>query len=153
MFFNIIWGKECENKTRADFYQWCPASEQQAMGTNGKTGNFVKLEISFKHKGGKVKHKYSHCEYGQTLGQVAQRGVGVSLLGDTETRWSWPWQSAAADPAWPPEMRKTFSHCLVLWFHDLLRILIYSIHCTKKLWDIKCFWWLLFRLMLYCSMK
>lgn len=55
------------------------------MGTNGKTGNVKILEISFKHKGEKVKTKHFVCECDQTLGYVAQRGVGVSILGDTET--------------------------------------------------------------------
>lgn len=48
-----------------------------------------------------LKYKLFYCEGGQTLAQVARRGSGVSVLGDTENPpGNGPGQPAPTEPTW-----------------------------------------------------
>jgi len=60
-------------KVQQDCSQWCPVTGQEATGTSRSNRNFHYTS-----------EKWFFCSKGdQTPGEVAQRGCGVPILGDT----------------------------------------------------------------------
>ena len=79
--------KEGAKRMEPGSFQWCPVTGQEAMGTHRHTGD--SLWTLF------------YCEHHWALAQVAQRGCGVSLLGDIQKpSGHGPGQLALGGPAW-----------------------------------------------------
>ena len=86
MYVNAWW--EAGKELQPGCSQWRPVPGPEAMGANQNTRKFILC-----------KETLYYIEGGQILAQAAQRGCGVSILGDTQGNWTLSWTTALGDPA------------------------------------------------------
>ena len=113
--------REGAKKTEPASLQWCPVTGQEAMGTNWNTGGSAWTSGNT-----------FACAGDQALAQVAQRGCGISILGDIQEPSGHGYgQVALGGPTW--EVPSNLNHSVLSSRQkDNLHIIRHRCHSTKS---------------------